>query len=267
MDSSIHVRMSRSFSAAKSFIRYWAKNLTSAKEAKEKIVGWLTFGLPIIGAVSIYCKWSAASKTEIAEIIEDIALAWAGIFFLLVKPYQRHCELMESLDSIQRQLAPQLEFACAMDIDGCTSRSHGANLLYFRLRVMNCSKVQAITACSAHLLRVERNGSHLPIQGKRNLPFAPSHAPDAGEKVLMPNVPEFVDVIAVHFGSIGQLVVLPEVGGGANPIRLPDRGLLFSDPGDYFLIVAASGVGIVTQEIKLKFHWSGDASTSALGTT
>lgn len=165
----------------------------------------------------------------------------------------------------EKRLATKLEISCGMDIDGCSTPSDGSNLHYFKAKVENKSAVQGITGCSATLLGIERDGVMIPIYGARQLPFAPSHMPDAASKIILAGEHFFVDVIAVKFTSLGELLVLPEVGGHCAALKTSEHKLALEGPGDYFLTISISGDGIVKHPARLKFKWTGSCATSTIG--
>jgi len=277
----------------RAFWSYHWQNFTVIVDAKEKLLPRIM----VISALLVWILWGARALFPSlpwgwavkpwTKNVEELSAAVLLIFFFLWVPVRRERELkqenkkrerdneresknresglLNELASLNERLKARFSLACGMTIPGCREFSRDANLTYLRLRVENASEQQGIDGCTCNLVEVLKNGRQISFGGSRILPFAPSHSLDAGGKLLLPKVPNFIDVIAIHSNSFGgQDVQIPEVGG--RPVMVRDEGMIniFDGKGEYVLKVLVSGHGVTTRDATLVFNWTGSSETSTL---
>jgi hypothetical protein len=90
------------------------------------------------------------------------------------------------------------------------------------------------------------------------LPFAPAESVDASYKMINPQVPEFLDLLAAN-----------KTNGIVIPFTIPLSQAvvwneLFRHPNDYFLKIIVVSENTPPSSIELKFNWTLDPATSTI---
>ncbi len=134
-----------------------------------------------------------------------------------------------------------------------------ATARYFRIHV-KAECIGQVKECQAHLTRIERNGEMLWGDDNAPLTFAPG--PREGEltRAISNKLTEFIDVLMVtHDGRLCP--------GTQNRVwKYPPRQFheIFSEHGEYTLMIVLTGHDTASVEASLKFSWTGSSDNSQL---
>jgi len=224
--------------------------------------------------VGLYVGWHLEAY-PIAYFLAGAALV-AALDIVLILPFKLWKAERAKLNELENKLQPKL--ICSFnDADpGCkrsntvitqTGRQSPSGELitvqakcdWYRMKVETIPGGLPQTGCCARLTTIKRGDNVLMSGESPLLSFAPGEQPDATNKTIHPDVPEFVDVVAVTYGEQPQ-VFLPLHGNRAS--SSVDWANIFSLPGDYYFEVSVVSEKAPTVNARLLFHWTLNPATS-----
>jgi hypothetical protein len=200
----------------------------------------------------------------LATVGFDIPRTIAGIgafgFVVVVACFLAWRDERRKVELLEQQQRPRLSIECGRGIAGSFPPINWGKQA---MRIVVHSLSQApITNCHAYLVAISKGTEKIWDGDKAGLTFAPAEKNGTKPKTIHPKTPEFIDVLYV--GDLLGIAPGTEDGGwnfGRNfgkPRGNPDRSgefqEMFSEPGDYYLIVQIVG-DMPTETVRLKFTW------------
>jgi hypothetical protein len=133
----------------------------------------------------------------------------------------------------------------------------------FGVVVRNLSTHQGADGCIGHLIRITEVSTGRFSEMVHRLPFTDARDRVPAEITMSAGVPYLLPVVVVHQG-VSTVAVIPSVGMTLQRATFMDGGDIFSNRGDYDIIIGVSGFGVGIKHVTLRFTWTGNATTSAL---
>ncbi len=190
-------------------------------------------------------------------------IAAFDVFAIL--PFQLWKTDQQRIAELETHLTPRLRCTFGMGLIGCyrpntplmdprapTQKTVGT---WFRIKTESTAAMPQ-TGCHGRLISIKRGETEMLAGESPLLPFAPHEADDALSKTLYPNVPEYLDLLALIHGQV--LLVLR--GQLSNAVQWGD---IFSLPGGKLQVVVVSD-NSTSPPIEILFHWTLDPVTSRL---
>jgi hypothetical protein len=120
---------------------------------------------------------------------------------------------------------------------------------WYRVKV-ETRGTENICGCRGRLISIKRGEAVLLSGENPVLPFAPYERSDAVAKTIHPNVPEYLDLLAIT--EFNQVIIILHEFQGSTSVNWPD---IFSLQGDYLIEIAVVSDNAPSASLRLLFKW------------
>jgi hypothetical protein len=252
----------------------------SRKEAWASGTG---FGIAFLAAwVAWYCGVDAMIYT-----IPIVAFLIFWVFFAFKHAHRLDRGKTVEIANLEEMLTPKLKLSCSKDIGKCRVQtlisekesnipghitgstayfSEGTDIwseidnkcVVWRVQV-DVVDYMSINNCTGVVISIINKSKNELLGDNLKVPFSPSEDEDAFRKEIKNKIPEYLDILVIT--EKNKIKSPPHRGSHLTAINLDE---IFDEIGEYVLTVVVAGSMPRSEEIKLKFNWTGNWQTAEL---
>jgi hypothetical protein len=205
-------------------------------------------------------------KREWGTDVPWLLVLLLGSLTLLIAAFLAWRDEHRVVETQRQKLRPKLKCSFSASNPGCVMRNiklgvrDGKELkgTFYRVKVEADSVIQ-VDSCSGRLRSIKRDGTEVFSGQPCRLPFTPSERPDAVNKTIHENEPEYLDCVLVTNDNKVFIWASDQEGQ-----RGPKYGHLLETPGDYEFNISVVSSAPTCFVPPLIFKWRGSQQSAEM---